>query len=89
MKISSDWIVYYLRSFGMCEGVHNRKIGYAISEVLAGMNCPQNPVGKQILAPNKISETGLAENGLQYDIKPESLPEFFKKLSEALEFDLN
>jgi hypothetical protein len=89
VKISSDWIVYYLRSFGLCEGVHNRKIGTAISNVLSSMNCPQNPEGKQFTAPTKISETGLAEHGLQYDIKPENLPELFKKLSEVLEFNLD
>jgi hypothetical protein len=89
MKISSDWIIYLFRSFGICEGVHNRKIGQAVSEALASMNCPQNPVGKPIPSPTKVAETELAEYGLHYDIKPENLPELFKKLSEALEFDLD
>jgi hypothetical protein len=35
-----------------------------------------------------VAETELAWNGLQSDIKPENLPELFKKLSEVLEFDL-
>ena len=56
---------------------------------LGSMNCPQNPKGKEIAAPSKVSETGLADHGLQYEIKPENLPELFKKLSEVLEFDLN
>ncbi len=88
MKISSDWIIYLFRSFGICEGVNNRIIGTAVSNALASMNCPQNPKGKPIPAPSKVSEIELAEHGLQYDIKPENLPELFKKLAEALEFDL-
>lgn len=88
MKISSDWIVYYLRSFGLCEGVHNRKIGQAVSQVLSGMNCPQDPLGKQMPAPTKISENELADYGLQYVVKPEDLPKLFKKLAEELDFEL-
>jgi hypothetical protein len=88
VKISSDWVVYYLRSFNLCEGVHNRKIGIAVSKVLEEMNCPQDPKGKQIFAPSKISETDLADRGLQYVVKPEDLAEFFKKLAEELDFEL-
>ena len=33
MKISSDWVIYLFRSFGICEGVDNRKIGTAMSNV--------------------------------------------------------
>jgi len=88
VKISSDWVVYYLRSFNICEGVHNRKIGHAVEVVLADMGCPQMPKGKRMMAPSKVSETDLAIRGFHYDILPKDLPKFFKKLAEALEFDL-
>jgi len=88
VKISSDWIVYYLRSFGFCEDVHNRKIGQVVSQVLSSMHCPQDPLGKQVPAPTKVSETELADRGLQYVVRPEDLMELFKKLAEELDFEL-
>lgn len=90
MNISSDWIVYYLRSYGLCEGVHNIKIGIAVKNAFDSMGCKQNPMGEQVLAPPpKRSETALATDGRRYDIALADLPEFFKKLSEALEVELN
>lgn len=45
MKISSDWVVYYIRSCGVCRDISNLVLGKKIKDVLSDMGCPQNPRG--------------------------------------------
>jgi hypothetical protein len=90
MKISSDWVVYYIRSCGVCRNVPNNTLGLQIKEVLSGMGCPQNPEGVQVRSPlynamhEELAKAGFARAGLTYDIELNRLPEFFRKLSDRL-----
>lgn len=90
MKISSDWVVYYIRSCGLCKVVHNTTLGLQIKEVLSGMGCPQSPEGVHVRSPfynkmhEEMTEAGFANSGFTYDIEMRRLPEFFKKLSDQL-----
>ncbi len=92
MKISSDWVVYYIRSYGVCKDSSNSALGIAIKDVLEGMGCPQDPKGVQVRSPlfnemhEALAKAGFAKIGFSYDIDSKRLPLFFKTLSERLGF---
>ena len=95
MKISSDWVVYYLRSFSLCDAnTSNAQIGRAVKQVLDGMGCIVDRKIVQVRSPvvrsmeAEFSKTEFAKVGCVYDLSIERLPEFFKKLSVVLKIKL-
>jgi hypothetical protein len=91
MKISSDWVVYYLRSFGLCDdNTSNAKIGRAVKQVLDGMGCIIDRKIVQVKSPvvrameAEFSKSEFAKIGCVYDLNVNRLQEFFKKLSDVL-----
>jgi len=95
MKISSDWVVYYLRSFGLCDSnTSNAQIGRAVKQVLDGMGCIVDRKIVQVKSPvvrameEEFSKTEFAKIGCVYDLSVDRLPEFFRKLCGALKIKL-
>lgn len=95
MKISSDWIVYYIQSFGLYDSKTNRPIGTAVKNVLVEMGCTPTTSVPQVKSPlliamqKEFGESEYAKIGRVYDIDVDRLPEFFKKLADALCFSLD
>jgi len=91
MKISSDWVIAYLRQFGYCEGIRNNVLGLKIKDVFSSMGCRQIPDQEHFstLVKNAvgkfISPYGLPRDGYHYEIDVGQLPEFFKTLEQVLE----
>ena len=94
MKISSDWVVYYLRSFDLYDNPSNVPIGMAVKRVLTEMGCIEDPTVIQVKSPvvramkEEFRETEFAKIGCVYDLSIDRLPEFFKKLGMTLGVDL-
>lgn len=94
MKISSDWVVYYLRSFNIFDDPSNIPIGKAVKRVLTGMGCIEDPTVIQVQSPivralkEEFGESDFAKIGCVYDLDIDRLPEFFKKLGAALGIDI-
>jgi hypothetical protein len=95
MKISSDWVVYYLRSFNLCEASSNNAIGKAVKKVLTEMGCIEDPTVVQVKSPvvramkEEFGESDFAKIGCVYDLPVDRLPEFFKKVGQALKIILD
>jgi len=95
MKISSDWVVYYIRSFNLYEHSSNIPIGRAVKQVLTEMGCVEDPVIIQVKSPvvsalkKEFSESEFAKIGCVYDMSIDRLPEFFKKVGNALGIEIS
>ncbi len=90
MKISSDWIIAYLRQFGYAESIRNNVLGSKIKGLLSAMGCKQVPdhelVGTLVKrAVGKIiSPYGLPRDSYHYEIDVGQLPELFRGLEKEL-----
>ena len=90
MKISSDWVIYYVRSWGICENIHNRALGRHIGDIMTDMGCTRSKKRAQVRSLFKKTENEeptndkFARSGYTYDIEMSRLPEFFTKLSDRL-----
>jgi hypothetical protein len=94
MKISSDWIVYYIRSFNLYDNPSNVPIGRAVKQVLTEMGCIEDPAVIQIKSPvvramkKEFGESEFAKVGCVYDLSIDRLTEFFKELSIKLGIEI-
>jgi hypothetical protein len=95
MKISSDWVAYYIRSFNLYSSKTNRPIGQAVKNVLVEMGCTPTTSVPQVKSPllramqKEFGESEYAKIGRVYDINIDRLPEFFKKVGDALGIEIN